>query len=169
MTPLNPCATALALLCSLLAAGQKPPPRLGDYPVPEIWREATAPLKIHSRPEQSFRTRLITASKQPPNFAGHYRVTIWGCGSECVSGAVIDLATGQVLAPPLGGGTAYFSVCQSAYEGSGVDYRLDSRLMIVRCGLNYIERLDKNVPDSYYFVLDDNHFRQVLHLHTSNK
>ena len=58
-----------------------------------------------------------------------------------------------------------FSVCQSAYEGSGVEVRLDSRLMIVRCGLNYDERLQTNVPDVYYFVLEDHTFRELAHLH----
>jgi hypothetical protein len=58
-----------------------------------------------------------------------------------------------------------FSVCQSAYEGSGVEVRLDSRLMIVRCGLNYDERLQRNVPDVYYFVLEDGTFRELAHLH----
>ena len=34
--------------------------------------------------------------------------------------------------------------------------------MIVRCGLNYSERLQKNVPDVYYYVWDDNRFHQLL-------
>jgi hypothetical protein len=81
-----------------------------------------------------------------------------------MSGAFLDLQTGTVLSPPLATGAARFSVCQSAYENSSVDYRLDSRLIIVRCGLNYSERLDRNIPDAYYFVLEDNRFRQILHL-----
>lgn len=123
---------------------------------------------LTSKPERRFRTRLLEAAKEQPNFAGHYRVTIWGCGSECASGAVIDLATGQVIAPPLSENTnavMYFNVCPSAFEGSGVEVHVDSRLMILRCGLNYDQQLQRNVPDAYYFVLEGQRFRELAHLH----
>jgi len=56
----------------------------------------------------------------------------------------------------------HFSVCQSAYENSGVDFRVNSRLLLLLCGLNYPERLQTNVPDAYYFVWEDNKFKQIL-------
>ncbi len=40
--------------------------------------------------------------------------------------------------------------------------KLDSRLMIIRCGMNYSEELQKNLPDTYYFVWESNRFRQLL-------
>ena len=125
-------------------------------------------MNLTTRAERLFRTRLLEASKEPPNFATHYRLTIWGCGSECASGAIIDLATGQIIAPPLaksGNPVMHFNVCQSAYEGFGVDTRLDSKLLILRCGLNFDEQLKRNIPDVYYFLLDGQAFREVLHLH----
>jgi hypothetical protein len=142
----------------------KHPPRFEDFPVAEKWNQAPALVKLTTPSDRMFRTRLTNAAKVPPNFAGHYSIAIWGCGSNCISGAVVDLQTGTVMSPPLATSAAHFSICQSAYENSGVDYRLDSRLMIVRCGLNYSERLDRNIPDNYYLVLEDNHFRQLLHL-----
>lgn len=154
-------AVLLGLVYPLLLLAEKQPPRFEDYPVTEMWHGPVVPVSIQSRAERTYRTRLTTASKQPPNFAGHYRFTMWGCGSNCITGAVIDLATGQVIPLPPDGSHAYFSICQSAFEDSGVECHLDSRLMVMKCGLNYIERLKKNVPDVYYFVLDDNHFRQL--------
>jgi hypothetical protein len=160
---------AVPLICALtMSAWAQGPsaqvPRFEDYPVKESWQGMRTPLNLTTRSERMFRTRLTNAAKETPNFAGHYRFATWGCGSECISGAVIDLQAGTVLSPPLATRVAHFSVCQSAYENSGVDYRLDSRLIIVRCGLNYSERLDQNVPDAYYFLLEDNRFRQILHL-----
>ena len=111
--------------------------------------------------EHFFRTRLINAVNEPPNFATHYRFAMWGCGSECASGAVIDLATGELIAPPLAPIWVSFSVCQSAYEGFGVEVRVDSKLMILRCGRNFDKQLRRNVPDVYYFVLDGKRFRQL--------
>ena len=140
----------------------KNPPRFEEFPVAVTWHVPNAPVKLTSRSERAFRTRLTEAGQQPPNFAGHYRFTEWGCGSECISGAVVDLETGTVFSPPSATGSAPLSVCQSAYDSSGVGFRLDSRLMVVRCGLNFSVRLDKNIPDAYYYVWEGDHFRQIL-------
>jgi hypothetical protein len=158
----------VALLASAVIGVAQNRPRFEDFPAPTDWKGQATALKLTTRSERLFRTRLLQAAKEPPNFATHYRFTIWGCGSECASGAVVDLATGQVIAPPLaksGSGWMNFSVCQSAFEGFGVEVRPDSRLMIVRCGLNYDERLERNVPDVYYFVLQGEGFCKLLHLH----
>jgi len=145
----------------------KSPPRFEDFPSPIDWKGPAAPLNLAARADRSFRTRLLQATKEPPNFGGHYRVTTWGCGSECASGAIVDLATGQVIAPPLGKDTnavMHFNVCSSAFEGFGVDTRTDSRLLILRCGLNFDVELNRNVPDVYYFLLESQGFRELLHL-----
>lgn len=126
-------------------------PRFEDYPVPEAWLSKPARVKLTTRSERMFRTRLTNATKEPPNFAGHYRFTVWGCGSNCSSGALVDLDTGNVFSPPLATGTGWmhFSLCQSAFENSGVEHYVTSRLLILRCGLNYSERLQQNIPDTY--------------------
>jgi hypothetical protein len=59
----------------------KHPPRFEDLPVSENWNESAAPLKLKTRSERMFRTELLKAAKELPNFAGHYRITFWGCGS----------------------------------------------------------------------------------------
>ncbi len=156
------------LLLSALALAQSSPPRFEDYPAPSDWKGPAAALKLANRWQRAFRTRLREASNESPNFAGHYRWTVWGCGSNCMSGAVVDLATGHVIAPPLaerGNAWMNFSACQSAFDGSGVDVRPDSSLMVVHCGLNYDVQLDQNVPDVYYFVLEDQGFRELAHFH----
>jgi hypothetical protein len=163
-----PMAMFALLLLALPLVGQSSAPRFEDFPTPADWKGPAAILEIPTPSERLFRTRLLKAAQQPPNFATHYRFTAWGCGSECASGAIIDLATGRVIAPALatkGNPWANFSVCQSSYEGSGVEVRPDSRLMIVRCGLNYDLRSQRNVPDVYYFVLEGEGFRKVAHFH----
>jgi hypothetical protein len=102
-----------------------------------------------------FRTQLTNAAKEPPTFAGHYRVTFLGCGSNCSAGALIDLQTGDVFQPPLANPNGYgwerWIECTACFEGANDEFHLGSRLMIVRCGLNFSERLRKNIPDTYYF------------------
>ena len=80
----------------------KHPPRFEDFPVTENWNQPPAPLKLTIHSERMFRTQLTNAAKEPPNFAGHCRITFWGCGSQCGAGAVVDLQTGSVFPPPLG-------------------------------------------------------------------
>jgi hypothetical protein len=55
-------------------------------------------------------------------------------------------------------------MCTAAFEGTNDEFHIDSRLMITRCGLNYSERMRKNVPGTYYFLLERNRFRQLLHV-----
>ncbi len=52
--------------------------------------------------------------------------------------------------------------CWQAFRGAGVWTRPDSRLLIVRCGKTYIERLDDVVPDTYYFAWDGTRFQHVM-------
>ena len=54
--------------------------------------------------------------------------------------------------------------CTACFEGTDNEFHVDSRMMIVRCGLNYSERLQKNVPDTYYFLWEGDHFRQLLYV-----
>jgi hypothetical protein len=171
----HPVNAAVLLLLTSAASAQSASfvlPRSEDYPVTQVWLGTPASAKLTTSAERMFRTRLTKAAQEPANFAGHYRFVIWGCGSECISGAVIDLETGKVFSPPLAkerGGWAHFSVCQSAYENSGVDFHVNSRLLVLRCGLNYSERLQTNVPDAYYFVWEGERFREILHVPGASK
>jgi hypothetical protein len=87
-----------SLLCVSVAHAQKLP-RFTDYPVSESFSGKTAPLVL-SGEARAFRTRLKEAAREKPNFAGHFIVTTWGCGTECVMGAVIDASTGRVFMLP---------------------------------------------------------------------
>ena len=141
-------------------------PRFEDYPVKEVWQGVPANLRLTTRSERMFRTNLTTAAKEPPNFAGHYRLTYWGCGSFCSAGAVIDLRTGVVFPPPLatpnGTGWERWIMGTASFEGANDEFHIDSRLLIFRCGQNYSERLQKNIPDTYYFLWEGDQFRQIL-------
>lgn len=112
-----------------------------------------------------FKTRLTQAGAQPPNFAGHYRFTAWGCGSKCSAGAVIDLQTGRIIPPPLAMGTHGWDrwiYCGQAFDHEGVWTRAGSRLMIVRCGKTYIRGWNRVAPDTYYFVWDGSECKQIF-------
>ncbi len=150
----------VALLLGVLPAGQNPLPRFEDYPAQADWKGLVAALKLTSRSQRLYRTRLHQAAAQPPSFAGHYRFVEWGCGSYCAAGALIDLETGQVIGPPLAWAPDDFAFPPTAWESGDIESRADSRLLIVTCDAGWPDR----APDTYYFVLEDQHFRQLAHL-----
>ena len=101
-------AKALVLGCVWILALSTGPeqnsqklPKFEDFPVTKAWTGPPAAVKLTSQEERLFRTALREAAKQPPNFAGHFRFVSWGCGTNCLGGAVIDLETGEVVQPPL--------------------------------------------------------------------
>jgi hypothetical protein len=159
------CGASL-FLAGLSALCESPrAPQFEDYQVAQTWHGAPVPVKLTTPSERMFRTNLTNAAKETPNFAGHYRFTIWGCGSNCAAGAVIDLQTGRVYAPPLGGkgdGWSRWIVSSAMMADAAIDFHPDSRLVIVRRGINYSERLKASVPDVYYFVWEGDRFRQLL-------
>jgi hypothetical protein len=164
---LKPTLLSLVVMAAFAQSAPVSLPQFEDYPVKGVWHGTPAPARVVKPAEKIFRTRLMKAATEPANFAGHYRLTVWGCGSECISGAIIDLDSGNVFSPPLAKEdlrVMHFSVCQSAYENSGLDFRLNSRLLVLRCGLNYSERLRTNVPDSWYFVWEGERFSPILHV-----
>lgn len=120
--------TFLFLLCccfSHLSEAQNGIPRFKDYPVKTVYRGKNAPLLL-TGDARTFKTRLREALKGKPNFAGHYIVTTWGCGTGCQVGAMIDARTGKVYYLP-------FPVAQT-YEVDEdfrpVEFRLNSKLII---------------------------------------
>ncbi len=140
-------------------------PRFEDYPVIETWQGPAASVKITSSSERLFRNQLTEAGKESPNFAGHYRFTDWGCGTRCSAGAVLNLKTGRISAPPLAkkaSGWEHWIFCAALYDKCGIEYRVDSRLMIIRCGSSANEEAE-NTPDVYYFLWEHDRFRQLLH------
>jgi len=50
---------------------------------------------------QQFRTAINSSiDKFGMNFAGHYNLARWGCGTSCINGAITDLITGKVYNLP---------------------------------------------------------------------
>ena len=153
-------AVSFAMISFSPRAGlaQSSVPRFKDYPAGEIYKGPTAPLVL-KRDDLTFKSRLRWAAKnQKPNFAGHYLLTTWGCGAECVMGAVIDVKTGKVY-------WWGFSTCcwgsDTDDKFNPIEFRLDSRL-IVFSGL----RNEKEGDDgAHFYRFDDGrfvHIRSVL-------
>lgn len=126
---MKPKAIVLALLvaaCPASALRAAPDaPVFADYPAAGAWSGRNPKPKLTTPDLRAFRTRITDAAREKPNFAGHFRVVTWGCGSSCVMGAIIDLNSGAVTSIP-------FSVCCNRAESDDfepVRFRPGSRLI----------------------------------------
>ena len=78
----------------------KDAPRFKDYPVTPYAGPSAAP-DVRSDPRSRvYRTQLRGWAKEKPNFAGHYILATWGCGTSCTQIAIINASTGKVFHPP---------------------------------------------------------------------
>jgi hypothetical protein len=92
-----------AALCACFAAAHAlaqggDAPRFGDYPEPAFKGRAAA-LKLTTPQARAYRTRLREGARRAVNFAGHYKLHTWSCGTGCLQTAFIDAKTGAVFFP----------------------------------------------------------------------
>jgi hypothetical protein len=154
-------------------------PRLEDFAVAEAFAGAYAQPVLSSPEERRYRTVIRNGfckgrgvvdgatgkefTAAGPNFAGHYAIVTWGCGSPCLMAAILDLKSGRVFPPPFhhGPGHSYFQV-PWAFPAQALEYRLNSRLLVA----NICEQLTTANVDgrtdfqahqcgAHYFVMND--------------
>jgi hypothetical protein len=122
-------------------------PKFGQFKVSEIYRGKPAAPVLKTAGQRMFRTRIREAAEKGPNFAGHYAVAVWGCGSDCAQLNVIDVQSGEVYPGPFGGLPGGFTFFLGiSIETAGFHHQVDSRLLVVNgcpggenCGTHYFE------------------------------
>jgi len=117
-----------------------------DYPAVSDFKGKPAAPVLATKTDRMFRTQIREAAKKGPNFAGHYTVAEWGCGSGCVALAVVDAITGRIIAAPSGTLALPLPEGANGREYQGPVYKVNSRLFIadgcpgeVKCGTYYYE------------------------------
>jgi len=83
-----------------LSDAPKSSPKFESYAVAVTHVKRAPRVQLRSAQARLYRTQLRDAAKlgaqTGPNFAGHYRLASWGCGTGCLSWGVVDLKTGRV-------------------------------------------------------------------------
>ena len=104
-------------------------PRFEGYPA-AVYKGRAAALKLNDSEEaRNFRTRLREGAQQGVNFAGHYTIVQWGCGTACLQVAFIDAKTGAVFFPRELNGFGVWFWGEKDYDA--VQFKPDSRLLVV--------------------------------------
>jgi hypothetical protein len=136
-------------------------PTFEQYPATELFRAKPHAPVLRTRLDHIFRTAIREAVADGTNFAGHYVLASWGCGSGCMQFVVVNAVSGDVTDPPFR--AVYFHYSHHAnkkwpdFDATGrwwcdendlVTGRLDSRMLVVegcvehptiRCGRTYFE------------------------------
>lgn len=128
-------------------------PDFGSYPASARFTGTPAPVRLRTRRDRMFRTRLREDGRAGPNFAGRYTVVFWGCGTGCAQVAVVDAQTGLVHWPPLD----YVDIPAGPDEGPNKNFRLDSRLLVLTRS-----HYDREASyTAFYYVFERDRFRLV--------
>jgi hypothetical protein len=120
---------ALAVICFCAPSfGQGTrTPKFRDYKVDEpIYTGEHAPVRLKGELGKHYPTRLKRGAQSPVNFAGHYILSLWGCGGQCLMGGIIDAKTGEVC-------ELDFTICcwsNVKQDSDGVYFRTDSSLIV---------------------------------------
>lgn len=132
-----------------VSASEEQAPQFTDYPADEIYLGKPAQVVVDSNFVDMFYSRLSGASAQPPNFAGEYVLTAWGCGTSCLYGAVVNRKTGKVFQLP-------GSICCWKGEGERLIVRDDSRLLIMAGLVN-----ESGEHGAHFYEFEDGEFNYV--------
>jgi hypothetical protein len=123
-------------------------PRFERFPARATLEQAPAAVALHSHPEaRTWRTRLTEGSKDGPNFAGHFTIVEWGCGTDCTQIAVVDARDGRVFFPFDLRTLHWVNVHDDVLKDGALRYRKDSSLLVA-IGMPNEEATQRGV--SYY-------------------
>jgi hypothetical protein len=98
-----------------------------DYSAEGGFAGTPASPQLTTPEARRYRTVIRQQGAAGPNFAGHYTIASWGCGSTCVGFVVVDAKTGSVSLHP-----SVRRVMQVPYQTEPVlQFRVDSRLLVI--------------------------------------
>lgn len=155
-----------ACLCVRAQVKEKGPAwalKFADFAAAESFHGKPAKPILATTGRRMFRTMVREAAAKGPNFAGHYTIAEWGCGSGCMSIAVVDAVSGKVFPAPFKILSMPMAEGEGGHEYQGAVYQLKSRLLIAdgcpeeaKCG-------------AYYYEWRDNKFKQLRFDPTGNR
>jgi hypothetical protein len=159
---MNRVAPSLIFIAIAVCSGfAQAKPKFAAFPA-TVERARVKAIDFKKNPDaRTFRTRLSEALRRGVNFAGHYVVAGWGCGTGCISGAIIDARTGNVFWPEQFNamGVLY---SDGEYADEPVAYRKNSRMLVIS---GIPGNAEDNAPDKpsgiYYYEWKNNRLRQI--------
>ena len=138
-----------------------------QYPA-VIERARVKSINFRSNPgARLFRTRLTNALREGVNFAGHYILTGWGCGTGCTHAAIINARNGNVYSPYQL--TEIDATYGDDYSEEQLRFRKNSRLLVLSGRPGTKSENDPAPPSGdYYYEWKNNRLRLIKFVEKSN-
>jgi len=141
--------------CAAAEARGKAPdraPRFADYPAAKLSHMRVAKPKIPKSWDEDPRLRFqdSVGESNTANFAGHYFVATWGCGTTCVWGGIVEAKSGRIIELPSVSG--WFDTHE---KFEVIDFRHHSRLVV----LSGARAEDKRDMGRHFYVLENGKLR----------
>jgi hypothetical protein len=156
----KPLFLIIFLLFSMSVFAQKTPSFRQYASKPEKAKAKTIDFSSHKR-ARTFRTNLTNALKDGVNFAGHYVLATWGCGTNCSDGGIIDARNGKVYFPKELEGIG-IGFCEIDYEKTEpLVYKPESRLLVLSGFKGGDLNSEKSSCGIYYFEWTGTALKQV--------
>jgi len=133
---MNRLSCVFVLLGSMVLAADSTLPAFEDYRLAEVSDLRLSAIDFDSHPDaRNFRTRLEENLGAYANFAGHFILKLWGCGTMCQQIALIEVASGQVFMP------------EEFISSFGVCFKENSSLLIINpVDKTFIDDMDGELP-----------------------
>lgn len=143
-----------------IAFAQSKTPTFAQYAAKvETIKNVKVNLKSHKN-ANSYRTNLRNSAKEGVNFAGHFILTTWGCGTNCSQTAIIDARNGKVFFPDELEG-AGFGFCDLPDDAEPLVSQADSRLLVLNGFKGGDLNSEKSSCGTYYLEWTGTKFKQV--------
>ncbi|HEY1758972.1 MAG TPA: hypothetical protein VGG72_26600 [Bryobacteraceae bacterium] len=138
---------------------RKAAPTFEDFrvPTPIPARKKTSGVANHVA---DFNREIREVAKDGPNFAGHFVVEAFTCGSLCTEFVVVNVETAEIHFLPFD--VSYF--CSDYVLGTELVYRLDSRLLIVNGAIETHDSAGREIwgpCGKSYFEWDGHALKQI--------
>lgn len=139
-------------------------PKFEQYPVRISPLRSVAKLDVESNPiARMYRTVIRHEMKEGPDFANHYMVATWGCGSSCAQFAVVNLENGRVITAKNVDSVSGVHVAADGFLPNtdsrdwGFRFKRDSRLLVLVGTLNE----DDSNEGAFYYELEGDKLKLV--------
>jgi len=144
----------VTLIFAYYVGAADPPPRFQDFAVTNIFKGKPAAVDLSSHPEaRKYRTQLRRQAAEGPNFSGHYKIAIWGCGTSCAAFAIVDCRTGKVYFSPE---LPYVTWTDWIGEDYGLKFQLDSKLLVLKG-----TPVEESKVGTFYYIWETNTLKLI--------
>lgn len=135
-------------------------PKFDSFPA-TVYDGPNAKLNLRSDTEtRLFRTQLARWGKEQPNFAGHYILARWGCGTNCYSISIIDAKTGRIYHPAGLRSNTTDNIDDALVEKS-LQFKTDSKLLVL-IGAPEEDMRRRGIS---YYVWEHNKMKRIKFIH----